>query len=1227
MIDKAAQLEQLLGERILILDGAMGTMIQQHKLEEADYRGKRFADWHINVKGNNDLLTLTQPHIIRGIHEQYLEAGADIIETNTFNSTRVSMSDYGMEDLVWELNHEAVRLARVAADKYSTEQKPRFVAAILGPTSRTLSISPDVNDPGFRNVHFDDLVEQYSEATDALVKGGTDILLLETIFDTLNAKAAVVAIEQYFDANDVCLPIMISGTITDASGRTLSGQTTEAFYNSLRHARPISIGLNCALGPDMLRQYVEEISRVAECYVNAHPNAGLPNEFGEYDLDAVHMAVHLGEWADRGFLNIVGGCCGTTPAHIQAIAEAVKDKPPRKKPQQPVACRLSGLEPLNIKEDSLFVNVGERANITGSAKFKRLILNGEYEQALGICREQVENGAQVIDINMDESMLDGEVAMKRFLSLCASEPDISRVPFMIDSSRWEIIEAGLKSVQGKPIVNSISMKEGEKKFREQAKLCRRYGAAIIVMAFDEVGQADTRVRKVEICHRAYKILVDAIDFPPEDIIFDPNIFAVATGIEEHNNYGVDFIEACREIKNTLPHTMVSGGVSNISFSFRGNNPIREVIHAVFLYHAINAGMDMGIVNAAQLVVYDDLPEDLRDAVESVVLNKDPEAGERLVNLASGYVGETHAEKKKDQQWRSWDVEKRLEYSLVKGITEFIDEDTIAALKKLGRPILVIEGPLMDGMNTVGGLFGSGKMFLPQVVKSARVMKKSVANLEPYLKAEKVECAMQTQGRILMATVKGDVHDIGKNIVSTVLQCNNYEVIDVGVMVPAARILQTARDENIDIIGLSGLITPSLDEMVHVAKEMKRQGFTIPLMIGGATTSKAHTAIKIKPQYDHGTVYVADASRAVGVASALLSEQQKPNFLQQLSSEYERIRERHITRNKTRSQISLSEARANGIKTDWEKYTPPRPNMTGVKILEDVPLSDIIHYIDWTFFFHAWQLRMKFPRILDDTEKGEEARKLYKDAQAMLKRIITEKWLTAKVVAGFFPANTIGDDVVIFTDESRTDIKMTFHFLRRQETPGKGGANECLSDFIAPRSSGKADYIGGFAATAGIGIDDKVAEFERNHDDYSVLMLKILADRLAEAMAEMLHEKVRKEFWGYAAEEDFGNDELIQEAYTGIRPAIGYPAEPDHTEKDLLWALLDVEKNTGIWLTESKAMVPTAAVSGLYFSHPESHYFSVGKINKDQVEDYARRKGFDIKLMEKWLSSNLAYDPE
>ncbi len=1244
------QLETLMEQRILILDGAMGTMIQRHKLEEADYRGERFADWHIDLKGNNDLLALTQPDIIRNIHEQYLEAGCDIVETNTFNGTRVSMSDYEMEAFAHEINLAAARLAREACDKYSTPDKPRFVAGVLGPTSRTLSISPDVNDPGFRNISFDELVEQYYESTDALVQGDVDILLVETIFDTLNAKAALFAIEKYFDDNRIRLPIMISGTITDASGRTLSGQTTEAFYNSLRHAKPLSIGLNCALGPDLLRQYVEEMSRIAECYVNAHPNAGLPNEFGEYDLTPEGMATQVAEWAQSGFVNIIGGCCGSAPDHIAAIAQAVEGIAPRKKPTIGTECRLSGLEPLNIGKTSLFVNVGERANVTGSAKFKRLILNEEYEEALDICRNQVENGAQIVDVNMDEGMLDGEAAMVRFLNLIASEPEIAKVPLMIDSSKWDIIEAGLKCSQGKPIVNSISMKEGEDKFRAQAKLCRRYGAAIIVMAFDETGQADTQARKVEICTRAYRILVDEIGFPPEDIIFDPNIFAVATGIEEHNNYGVDFIEATRDIKNTLPHAMISGGVSNVSFSFRGNNPVREAIHAVFLYHAIQAGMDMGIVNAGQLAVYDDLPPALRDAVEDVVLNRDPEAGERLVEIAPQFAGTgATTEKTEDLAWRAWPVNKRLEHALVKGITEYIDEDTEAARQTVERPLHVIEGPLMDGMNVVGDLFGAGKMFLPQVVKSARVMKKAVAYLEPYLEAEKAQLleqgGIETNGKILMATVKGDVHDIGKNIVGVVLQCNNYEVIDLGVMVPAETILQTAKDQQVDIIGLSGLITPSLDEMVHVAKEMTRQGFDIPLMIGGATTSKAHTAVKIEPQYEHGVVYVADASRAVGVASTLLSDAQKPNFLTGLRDEYDQVRERRAAKNEAKNNIPLAEAQANKTPIDWAATEITCPARLGLTVLKDIDLSEIVPYIDWTFFFHAWQLKGRFPKILDDAEKGTEARKLYADAQAMLEKIIHEKWLSANAVVGLFPANAIGDDIEIYTDETREQVKTTLHNLRKQgkqpkapnnapaccgcnataKQPPKGRYNESLADYIAPQESGIADYIGGFAATAGIGIDDKLAEFEADHDDYQSIMLKALADRLAEALTEWLHKKVRTELWGYAMNEKLGKDQLIAEAYQGIRPAMGYPASPDHTEKDLLWELLDAEANTGIWLTESKAMSPTAAVSGLYFAHPDARYFAIGKINKDQIEDYARRKGMEVEEVEKWLGPNLAYE--
>ncbi|MBL3600863.1 MAG: methionine synthase [gamma proteobacterium endosymbiont of Lamellibrachia anaximandri] len=1222
------EIESILRRRILILDGAMGTMIQRHKLGEADYRGERFADWPSDLKGNNDLLVLTQPAVIQGIHEEYLEAGADILETNTFGANRISMADYGMEALAYEMNVAAARLARAAAEKHTTDNKPRFVAGVLGPTNRTASLSPDVNDPGARNITFDQLVEAYAEAARGLIEGGVDLLLIETIFDTLNAKAAIVACEQVFDEDRIRLPIMISGTITDASGRTLSGQTTEAFYNSLRHARPISIGLNCALGPELMRQYVEEMSRISGTFVSAHPNAGLPNEFGEYDLDAAHMAEYLSEWADAGFLNIIGGCCGTSPQHIRAIADAVADKTPRLRPEIQPECRLSGLEPLNIGPDSLFVNVGERANVTGSAKFKRLILNEEYEEALGICRAQVENGAQVVDINMDEAMLDGIAAMQRFLNLCASEPDISKVPVMIDSSKWEIIEAGLKCVQGKSIVNSISMKEGVEKFKQQARLCRRYGAAIILMAFDETGQADTQARKVEICTRAYQILTEEVDFPAEDIIFDPNIFAVATGIEEHNNYGVDFIDATREIKAACPHALISGGVSNVSFSFRGNNPVREAIHAVFLYHAIQAGMDMGIVNAAQLAVYDDLPAELRNAVADVVLNKDPEAGDRLVEIAPNYAGDAvGGNKVEDLEWRSWPVSKRLEHALVKGITEYIDADTEEARQGFDKSLEVIEGPLMDGMNVVGDLFGTGKMFLPQVVKSARVMKKSVAYLNPFIEAEKAECGVQAQGKILMATVKGDVHDIGKNIVGVVLQCNNYEVIDIGVMVPADTILKEAREQNVDIIGLSGLITPSLDEMVHVAKEMKRLGMTQPLLIGGATTSIAHTAVKIEPACDHPVVYVPDASRAVGVASNLLSSEQRDDYLAKIRAEYEAVRQRRANKNEARNLIPIEQARANATPIDWSAFEPVAPAKYGITTLSDIDLKQLIPYIDWTFFFHAWQMKGRYPQILEDAVKGEEARKLFADAEAMLAKASDEKWLQANAVVGIFPANAVGDDIEVYSDESREQTITRLHNLRKQGKQPSGKYNESLADFVAPRKSGKLDAIGGFACTTGIGIDEKVAEFEADHDDYSSLMLKALADRLAEALAEWLHEKVRKELWGYSSDEQLSNAERIAENYTGIRPAIGYPASPDHSEKDLLWTLLDAEKNTGIWLTESKAMVPTAAVSGLYFAHPDARYFAVGKLNKDQVEDYAKRKDMDLNEAEKWLTPNLAYEPE
>jgi 5-methyltetrahydrofolate--homocysteine methyltransferase len=1250
-------IESLLNMRILVLDGAMGTMIQRHKLDEEDYRGERFTDWPCDLKGNNDLLVLTQPGIIRSIHEAYLEAGADIVETNSFGANRISMADYGMESLAYEMSEASARLAREAADMYSNPEKPRYVAGVLGPTNRTASISPDVNDASLRNITFEELVEAYSEATRGLIAGGCDLLLIETVFDTLNAKAAVFACEQVFDEDAIRLPVMISGTITDQSGRTLSGQTTEAFYNSLRHAKPISIGLNCALGPDLLRQYVEEMSRIADTYVSAHPNAGLPNEFGEYDLDAQQMAEYLAEWAESGFLNIVGGCCGTTPQHIRAIADAMEGRAPRRLPNIEKQCRLSGLEPLNIGVDTLFVNIGERANVTGSAKFKRLILGEAYDEALDVCREQVENGAQVVDINMDEAMLDGVTAMQRFLNLCAGEPEIAKVPVMIDSSKWEIIETGLQCVQGKPIVNSISLKEGEEPFLRQARLCRRYGAAVIVMAFDETGQADTQARKVEICSRAYHLLTEAVGFPAEDIIFDPNIFAIATGIEEHDNYGVDFIEATREIKQRLPHALVSGGVSNVSFSFRGNNPVREAIHAVFLYHTIKAGMDMGIVNAGQLAVYDDLPGELRDAVEAVVLNTDPHAGEKLVELAPKYQGEGGAvETKEDAQWRAWSVNKRLEHALVKGITEFIESDTEEARQQAKQTLEVIEGPLMDGMNVVGDLFGAGKMFLPQVVKSARVMKKAVAYLEPYLEEEKAQCGVQSQGKILMATVKGDVHDIGKNIVGVVLQCNNYEVMDVGVMVPADTILQKARDEQVDIIGLSGLITPSLDEMVHVAKEMQRLGMSQPLLIGGATTSIAHTAVKIDPEYDNPVVYVADASRAVGVASNLLSSEHRDTYATTLHEEYEAVRQRRAAANLARNLIPIEEARANPTPIDWSHYKPHLPNLcqadcvppktakivrldenqgTGdpcatLLVMKDIPLTELTDYIDWTFFFHAWQLKGRYPQILDDEAKGEEAKKLYADAQSMLHKVIDERWLQAAAVIGLFPANSQGDDILIYRNEKRNQILTTLHNLRKQgQQPGEGKNgryNESLADYIAPETSDRPDHVGAFACTAGIGIEQKITEFEQDHDDYHAIMLKALADRLAEALAEWLHEGVRKEYWGYAKEESLSNQELIAEDYTGIRPAVGYPASPDHSEKDQLWELLSVEEHTGIWLTESKAMVPTASVSGFYFSHPDARYFAVGKLNRDQVCDYARRKGCSVAEMERWLAPNLAYEP-
>ena len=1228
----SSNFEQQLKKRILILDGAMGTMIQRYKLEEADYRGERFADWPSDIKGNNDLLSITQPQVIREIHEQYLDAGADIIETNTFNSTAVSMEDYGMQELVHELNVAGAKLAREACDKFTaqTPDKPRFVAGVLGPTGKTCSISPDVNDPGFRNITFDALVETYTEAVRGLIEGGTDIILIETIFDTLNAKAAIFAVHSFFEEQGRKWPVMISGTITDESGRTLTGQTVEAFYNSLVHINPVSIGLNCALGPDKLRPYVEEMSRIARMNVNVHPNAGLPNPLSEtgYDDTPENMASHIKEWAESGFLNIVGGCCGTSPDFIRAMAEVTKDITPRQKPDRPVECRLSGLEPLNIGADSLFVNVGERANVTGSAKFKRLVLEEQYDEALSVCREQVEDGAQVIDVNMDEAMLDGKAAMNTYLNLVASEPDISRIPIMVDSSKWEIIEAGLKCIQGKGIVNSISMKEGKEQFLHHANLCRKYGAAVVVMAFDETGQADTFERKVDICTRSYNILVNEVGFPPEDIIFDPNIFAVATGIEEHNNYAVDFIEGTRQIKQTLPHALISGGVSNVSFSFRGNNPVREAIHSVFLYHAIKAGMDMGIVNAGMLAVYDDLPAELRERVEDVVLNRRDDATDRLLEIADDYRGDGVKKKKEDLEWRSWPVEKRIEHAMVKGMDTFVVEDTEEARLTFERPIQVIEGPLMSGMNVVGDLFGAGKMFLPQVVKSARVMKKAVAHLLPFIEAEKSGDA-QTAGKILMATVKGDVHDIGKNIVGVVLQCNNFEVIDIGVMVPAQKILDAAQEHNVDIIGLSGLITPSLEEMSHIANEMQRLGMDIPLMIGGATTSRAHTAVKIEPGYQNGpSVWVKDASRAVGVAQNLISEEHKTDFVAKLREDYEQVRENHANRRKQIKWLTLEQARANKAKIDWDSYTPPAPTFIGTRIFDDYSLQELSEYIDWTPFFHSWELKGSYPKIFDDAEKGVEAKKLFADAQAMLKNIIDEKWLSARAVIGFYPANSINDDdIEIYTDESRSEVQYTLRNLRQQQEKPGGKPNRCLSDFVAPKDSGLKDYVGGFAVTAGIGIDEHIARFEAEHDDYQAIMLKALADRLAEAFAERMHQRVRKEFWGYAAKETLSNEELTKELYKGIRPAAGYPACPDHTEKDTLWEMLDAQKNTGIWLTEAKAMVPTAAVSGIYYAHPEACYFAVGKINRDQVEDYAQRKNLDIKQANYWLAPNMGYDAD
>ncbi|MCU0432638.1 MAG: methionine synthase [Bacteroidia bacterium] len=1214
-----------LKKRVLVIDGAMGTMIQRHKLEEADYRGSRFAQWPHDLKGNNDLLVLTQPQIILDIHRAYLDAGADIIETNTFNAQRISLADYKMESLAYELNVEAARIARQAADEYTaTSGRTRFVAGAMGPTNRTASLSPDVNDPGFRAVDFDELVSAYSEQINGLLDGGSDLLLVETIFDTLNAKAALFAIDSIAQQRGIRVPVMVSGTITDASGRTLSGQTTEAFLNSVSHIDLLSVGLNCALGAAQMRPYIEELAQKAPFFVSCYPNAGLPNQFGEYDETPEQMGEQMNDFLQNGFVNIVGGCCGTTPDHIRKIAELAGNTRPRVIPVLPAHMRLSGLEPVTLRPESNFMNVGERTNVTGSRKFARLITEQKYDEALAIARDQVEGGAQVIDVNMDEGMLDSEAAMVRFLNLVAAEPDIARVPVMIDSSKWPVIEAGLKRVQGKAIVNSISLKEGEAEFIRQAQLIRRYGAAVIVMAFDEAGQADTYQRRIDICKRAYDILTQQVHFPPQDIIFDPNIFPVATGMEEHRRNALDFFLATKWIKENLPLAKVSGGVSNVSFSFRGNDHVREAIHAAFLYHAIQHGMDMGIVNPAQLQVYDEIPKDLLERVEDVLLDRRDDATERLITFAESLKGEGSGKKaEKDEEWRKADVRTRLTHALVKGITDYIETDVEEARQMFSKSLEVIEGPLMDGMNVVGDLFGAGKMFLPQVVKSARVMKKAVAYLTPYLEAEKSGTS-RSAGKVLLATVKGDVHDIGKNIVGVVLACNNFEIVDMGVMVPADKILERAKAEGADIIGLSGLITPSLDEMVHVAKEMTRLGFTTPLLIGGATTSRVHTAVKIAPHYAQPVIHVNDASRSVPVATALLSADQRENLVNEINADYERVRIQNERAQSADKFISINEARQNKFTIDWSSHTPAAPAKPGISVLNDYPLHILVPYIDWTPFFHSWEMKGSYPKILNDAERGTEAKKLFADAQAMLEKIITEKWLTARAVLGLWPANASGDDIEVYTDDTRSTVNAVFHTIRQQTRKPASQANVALSDFLAPAKSGKHDYIGGFAVTTGIGIDAKVAAFEAQHDDYSAIMLKALADRLAEAFAEHLHEKVRKEYWAFAPDENLTNEQLIGEAYSGIRPAPGYPAQPDHTEKLTLFRLLNAEENAGIVLTESLAMVPTAAVSGLYMAHPESHYFGVGKIRKDQVEDYARRKGWSVEEAERWLGPVLGY---
>jgi 5-methyltetrahydrofolate--homocysteine methyltransferase len=1223
---RLAALHDALKQRILVLDGAMGTMIQRYSLTEAQYRGERFKDHAKDLRGNNDLLSITRPEVIREIHAQYLEAGADILETNTFNSTSISQADYKLEAIVAELNLEGARIAREVADTFTarTPGKPRFVAGVLGPMNRTLSLSPDVNDPGFRAVTFDQVKDAYKVAVKALVEGGVDLIMVETIFDTLNAKAALFAIDEHFEQARVKLPIMISGTITDASGRTLSGQTTEAFWNAVRHARPLSVGLNCALGAKQLRPHVEELSRIADVFVSAHPNAGLPNAMAEYDEQPCETAGFIREWAESGWLNITGGCCGTTPDHIREIVENVSAFKPRVVPEIAPKLRLSGLEPLNVGGDSLFVNVGERTNVTGSKAFARLILAGDYPEALSVARQQVESGAQVIDVNMDEAMLDSAAAMAKFLQLVAVEPDIARVPVMIDSSKWSVIEAGLKCVQGKSIVNSISLKAGEAEFIHQAKLARRYGAAIVVMAFDEKGQADTLERKTSISERCYRILTEQVGFPPEDIILDPNIFAVATGIEEHNTYGRDYIQAVAWIHRHLPYAKTSGGVSNFSFSFRGNDPVREAMHTAFLYHATKAGLTMGIVNAGQLGVYGEIPRELLERVEDVIFNRRADATERLVEFAETFKGRKK-DAAEDLAWRKGSVQERIVHALVRGVTQHIVEDTEEARLQYERPLQVIEGPLMDGMNVVGDLFGSGKMFLPQVVKSARVMKQAVAHLIPFIEEEKrrLGTAPKPKGKVVMATVKGDVHDIGKNIVGVVLQCNNYDVVDLGVMVACETILDTAVKEKADMIGLSGLITPSLEEMAHVAKEMERLGFKLPLLIGGATTSRTHTAVKIEPNYSGPTVWVPDASRAVGVASSLASVEHRETYMAQVRADYVKVREQHAKKTGQKS-VALAAARANAVKIDWTAYRPPKPRQLGLTPLKNYPLDKLVPFIDWAPFFQAWDLAGKYPDILTDPVVGEAARNVKRDGEAMLERLVKARWLTASAVFGLWPANAAGDDIEIYADESRDRVLMTWHNLRQQNQKPPGNPNQCLADFVAPKDSGVPDYLGAFAVTAGIGTEAKVKEFEAKHDDYNAIMVKALADRLAEAFAEHLHRRVRTEFWGYAADEALSSDDLIAEKYSGIRPAPGYPACPDHTEKGELFRLLDAGRNAGLVLTESFAMLPTAAVSGFYFSHPDSRYFAIGKIERDQVAEYAHRKGMDLAQAERWLAPILNY---